>query len=130
MTTARQWAIAVARTLSADAVPESGVPLAEFQAHAASRLTQIVREWGGALLADGVGLGKTRVALTAAAAVARDQRMAGARGPVWFCVPARTVVSWRRALAESDLDDTVVVSHAALSRGQTPAQSPIMVVVD
>ncbi len=131
MTTAQQWAVGVAREVASPAVVAStALPLAEFQADAARRLSAMIRQWGGALLADAVGLGKTRVAITVALTIAREQRIAGARGEVWLCVPARLAAAWHEAARVVGLQGYAVVTHAALSRGNTPASAPIAIVVD
>lgn len=131
MITARQWAVSAARHVATPVVEGSeDLPLAAFQAHAASRLAAMIRTWGGALLADGVGLGKTRVAMTVAATIAREQRIAGATGVVWLCVPSRLADGWREAAQAVGVEHVAVVTHAALSRGRTPAELPLVIVVD
>lgn len=130
MISARAWVEGVALAVAATEVPDPGaLSLAEFQADAARRLAEMIRVWGGALLADAVGLGKTRVALAVAATIARERRIAGARGSVWCCVPARLRTSWRLAAEQAGLEVTVV-THAAMSRGRVPSAAPLMVVVD
>lgn len=131
MITARQWAINAARHIAPlEVATAAELPLAEFQAHAASRLTSMVQRWGGALLADAVGLGKTRVAITVAVAVAREQRICGGRGNVWLCVPARLRDSWVAAARAGGLEQFEVVTHTALSRGAIPDEAPLFVVID
>lgn len=93
--------------------------LAPFQQRAVSRGLKIVRTYGGVILADAVGLGKTRVGLAMAAALRRDTRQAsgGCAGPIVCCVPARLVAQWREAGIAAGLADIEVISHSALSRG-------------
>lgn len=135
MTTASDWARTVVARLAvgdADLVSSGDLDLAPFQRAAARRLTRMVSTWGGALLADAVGLGKTRVCLTVAATVAREQRIAGARGTIWCCVPARLIDQWRAAAAAAGIHDDAIefVSHTQMSRGRTPDTQPLMIIVD
>lgn len=129
--TARAWAHAVARCAcgEATALPEVA-ELAAFQERAASRLVAMIGRWGGALLADAVGLGKTRVALVVAAAISRAQRVDGIRPVVAFVVPARLRATWRAAAQDAGLSDFEVVTHAQLSRGPQMELRPTLVVVD
>ena len=57
------------RTQAFGALPTEvgSLSLAEFQGRAVARLVEVLGRYHGALLADAVGLGKTRVALGAAA---------------------------------------------------------------
>ncbi len=69
--------------------------LLDHQADATRRLLGILGRFGGALLADGVGLGKTRVAL----AVALHERRRG--GDAVAVVPAAIRDEWRREMAQT-----------------------------
>jgi superfamily II DNA or RNA helicase len=91
--------------------------LAPHQIPAARQLGGIIERYGGALLADAVGLGKSYVAL--AVALARQE-------PFALIVPAVLVGQWRALLACQDTA-APVVTHEALSRGavRLTAQSPI-----
>lgn len=133
------------------------LPLTTFQAEGARRIREILARRGGAILADGVGLGKTYIAL----AIVEERIRAG--HDVVVIVPASLRRTWRAALRRLDRgqpdtggrDDhgaagrTVaragaegshrrgpsrwrLVSHAQLSRGITirPAAGPRLVVVD
>lgn len=102
--------------------------LADFQRRAVVRGAQIARTFGGVLLADAVGLGKTRVALAIAAILRRDARLIGARrraandaappgsAPILCCVPARLESAWRAAAAQASLADFHILTHTYLSR--------------
>jgi len=80
--------------------------LTPHQVRAASRLDRILEQYGGALLADAVGLGKSYVAL--GVALAR-------RDPFALVVPAVLVDQWRALLTRYDAD-APVITHEALSR--------------
>lgn len=101
--------------------PESlgEITLWPHQRDALARLRAAIAEFGGALLADDVGLGKTFVAL----AVARHYRR-----PL-VVVPAAIRSVWRGAAARAAV--TVdLLSFEALSRGAAGARSPDLVIVD
>ncbi|MFB6264867.1 MAG: SNF2-related protein, partial [Bradymonadaceae bacterium] len=107
--------------------------LAPFQSRAVERALDIARRYGGVLLADSVGLGKTRVALATARWLAREDRLSkGARTPVWFCVPAKLRDQWRRSAERAGLDRYRVASHAELSRGlrDVDRAAPAAVIAD
>src|SRR6266699_1505007 len=82
--------------------------LAPHQEPAARRLCAILDHYGGALLADAVGLGKSYVAL--AVALAR-------REPFALVVPAVLVDQWRALLA-SHRAETPILTHESLSATQ------------
>src|SRR5437764_14565125 len=81
--------------------------LASHQVAAAQRLIAILQRYGGALLADAVGLGKSSVALAVALAL---------REPFALVVPAVLVPQWRALLAERGVA-APVLTHEALSVG-------------
>jgi superfamily II DNA or RNA helicase len=92
--------------------------LADHQSRAVVRGVEIARRYGGVLIADAVGLGKTRVGLGVARVLARDERMMGGddlRRAVWVCAPARLRADWEESLASARVDGEVV-SHTQLSR--------------
>lgn len=98
--------------------------LAPFQQAAASRLIRMVEQHHGALLADAVGLGKTRVSLTAGWHIARRSARANhtARS-LLCCVPSRLMPAWRATVRAAGLEpdhDVQLMTHTALSR-QPPA---------
>lgn len=103
------------------------VPLAEFQRDAVRRATAILRERGGVLIADSVGLGKTFVALAMiAAALARNER-------VLIVVPACLRRMWLaelRRLPTAASGCVRVVSHTQLAYGAAAEGSNDLVVVD
>jgi hypothetical protein len=106
--------------------------LADFQQRAAGRGLQIVRTYGGVILADAVGLGKTRVSLSIAGSLVRDARLNSERtGATWVCVPARLVRQWREALARAGVSDFEMITHTQLSRGDVDlGVAPAVVVID
>ncbi len=80
--------------------------LAPHQVPAAERLTAIIGQHGGALLADEVGLGKSYVAL--AVALARHE-------PFTLVVPAVLVSQWRELLNRFGVQETPIITHERLS---------------
>lgn len=90
--------------------------LAPHQVRAARRVDTILERYGGALLADAVGSGKSYVAL--GLALARHE-------PFALVIPAVIVDQWRALLARYHAD-APILTHEALSRGDTrlPAQPP------
>lgn len=102
--------------------------LADFQSRAASQIESIVDVWGGALLADAVGMGKTRVALAAAVAIRR--RQARPRKPVAIIAPARVLEHWRAHLEKAGLSegDCILTSHTSLSRGLKAIDASVVIV--
>jgi len=89
-----------------DALPDW---LLDHQADAVVRARAILRRFGGVLVSDGVGLGKTYVAL----ALALLERQRG--GDAVAFVPAALRVEWRRAAAAVGVP-LATYSHTALSR--------------
>lgn len=86
------------------------------------RALAAVQRFGGALLADGVGTGKTYIAL--AVALALEPRRA-----VYVLAPASLVPQWKEASRRTGV--TVRVhSHETLSRGRLPGAEPGPVIVD
>ena len=80
--------------------------LAPHQIPAAERLSAIIARYGGALLADEVGLGKSYVAL--AIGLAR-------REPFTLIVPAVLVAQWRALLDRFGVPDVPIITHESLS---------------
>jgi hypothetical protein len=91
--------------------------LLPHQRDAARRIAGALDRFGGALLADAVGLGKTFVALATATRYRR----------VTVVVPATLRTQWRDAAARSEVGIDVV-SHEALSRGAALRPSDLIVV--
>jgi hypothetical protein len=90
--------------------------LLPHQAHAASRVAGSLRAFGGALLADAVGLGKTYVALAVATRYATTTVVA----------PASLLPQWRRAAGERGIA-LRAVSLESLSRRATVPPSELLV---
>src|SRR5438552_1436863 len=96
--------------------------LAPHQVPAAERLVAIMRRYGGALLADAVGLGKSYVALAVALALGE---------PFALVVPAVLAPQWRALLAAHDAE-AAIVTHESLSRSPSttlhrPARSCLFI---
>src|SRR5438128_3209604 len=97
--------------------------LAPHQVPAAERLVAIMRRYGGALLADAVGLGKSYVARAVALALGE---------PFALVVPAVLAPQWRALLAAHDAE-AAIVTHESLSRSPSttlhrPARSCLFIV--
>jgi len=108
--------------LSAELPPArlGALTLYPHQQRAVARVRQLLRLAGGAMLADGTGLGKTFVALAVAAAFER----------LLIVVPAALVDAWHHS-AESAGVDASFISCERLSRGAMPAVAdPELVIVD
>ncbi len=86
------------------------------------RALAAVRRFGGALLADGVGTGKTYIALAVTAALE-------SRRPICVLAPAALVPQWRDAARHTRVP-VQVHSHETLSRGRLPDADPGAVIVD
>jgi hypothetical protein len=85
------------------------------------RAVAAIRRYGGALLADPVGTGKTYVALAVAATFNRQ--------PTACLVPAALAGQWRAAADKLGVP-TVVWSHERVSRGALPERCGRLVLVD
>lgn len=85
------------------------------------RALAALRRYGGALLADPVGSGKTYVALAIAAALHRS--------PATCLVPAPLVGQWRRIATRLGIP-AVVGSHQQSSRGHLPPTERGLVIID
>jgi superfamily II DNA or RNA helicase len=109
-------------------LPAASLPpwLLPHQAEAALRALAIMDRFGGALLADGVGLGKTYVAL--ALALAARERAGG--GETLVVAPAALRREWQRTAAQVGVA-VRILSHTALARHPpTSADAVTLVVVD
>ena len=115
-------AAALARSLAPEEAPDPAAAwlwpeqLASFR-----RAVAAVRRYGGALLADPVGTGKTYVALAVAAALNRR--------PTACLVPAALTGQWREVSARLGVS-TIVWSHERVSRGALPEGCGRLVLVD
>ena len=95
------------------------ITLREHQREAVARVRSAIEEFGGALLADAVGLGKTYVA----AALAREYR------DTLVVCPAALRDMWTRALAAASVAASIC-SYSELSRGREPALPVGLLVLD
>ncbi|MFU8803089.1 MAG: helicase-related protein [Bradymonadaceae bacterium] len=115
---------------------ESEAELAPFQEAAVHRAVEIARRTGGVVLADSVGMGKTRTALAIARILARDcAKRTGSQRPVYGCVPSRLRTGWSRAAAEGGWNlsrELRLISHTEMSlRSQVlPGEHPAALIVD
>lgn len=110
----------IARAALGDGIRDG--PLGEFtllagQRESAARVRAAIAEFGGALLADAPGTGKTVVAL----AVARSYE------GVVVVLPAAVRDQWTRALARAGRSARIVTLEA-LSRGACDARAPLVIV--
>lgn len=104
--------------------------LAGFQARAARRGLEMARRFGGVLLADAVGLGKTRVALSIAASLSRDERKVANPSGVLCVAPARLQTQWRAAADKAGVTEFDFLSHTALSMHGHAGPRPGVVIAD
>jgi hypothetical protein len=117
-----QVAAALARSLAPEEADDSEPEwLWPEQRVSFRRAVAAVRRYGGALLADPVGTGKTYVALAVAAALNRR--------PSICLVPAALADQWRAVAARLGVP-VVVWSHERVSRGALPDRGGALVVVD
>jgi hypothetical protein len=85
------------------------IELAAHQRDAAERVSALLHRYGGAVLADEVGLGKSFVA----AVVARDLQRCGWH--VELVVPASLVTQWHETLHDFDVEGRVITHDSLLS---------------
>jgi superfamily II DNA or RNA helicase len=95
------------------------IALKNHQSSAVTRVQAALAEFGGALLCDEVGMGKTYVA----AAIARDYAQ------VLVIAPAGLLPMWKKALGRTAIDADLV-SFERLSRATTLSRSYDLIVVD
>jgi hypothetical protein len=96
------------------------IELAPHQQAAVNRIEAAIREFGGALLADETGLGKTYVALVVARRAERPLVVA----------PAALRDMWHQAAAAAGMEIPVVSIEALSRRCVPPCESPDLVIVD
>jgi superfamily II DNA or RNA helicase len=108
----------------AGTAPEATLGLTEYQQHAVRRLGAAIQRRRGALLADGVGLGKTFVAL------ALIRHALAAHEGVLVIAPASLRAHWRKHLARLGDHNVALTTHTALSNGRMPATQPGLIVID
>jgi superfamily II DNA or RNA helicase len=118
---------AVARSIAQSLLPpEDSTPppawLLPGQRRSFGRVVAAVRRFGGAMLADPVGSGKTFVALAVAAVLNPG------RGTVCL-VPATLITQWRAVAVRTGVD-VEIVSHEQVSRGRLPPIRRGLVVID
>ena len=95
------------------------IVLRPYQRAAGARLRELVARYGGAMLADPVGFGKTYTALAAARNAER----------LVVVAPAALRGMWTDALSRAGMQ-AAFVSYEALSRGRTPDVEPDFVIAD
>ena len=95
------------------------VTLAPHQVDAASRVMALLTQWGGAVLADATGLGKTYVAI----AVAR------LHGPALIVAPAALRGMWHESLGRTGMSARVE-SYESMSRGSGVGEAPALLILD
>jgi len=111
----------IADVASVAAAPAAlgSVRLRPHQQLAVARVADALARYGGCLLSDDVGRGKTYVALAVARRWTRPL----------VVVPASLRGTWQRAMERARVS-CAVVTHEALSRGALPAPAPDGVIVD
>ena len=115
----RDVAAALARAaLTPQAIEPPPEWLLPRQRRSHARLVAALRRFGGALLADPVGTGKTYIALAVARSLA---------GRATCIVPATLVSQWREISARLDVP-AVVSSHERASRGTLPRADGLVIV--
>lgn len=131
----QQWVAAMLARTRGDGeleIGDDGGELSPQQRRAAIKGAHTVERYGGVILADAVGLGKTRTALAMARRVVSQARRRGAMiEPVLFVVPARLRHDWSKAIGEAGWQigrDAKIVSHHRLSRGPIDGRPPLVVV--
>ncbi len=97
--------------------------LAPHQRAAVTRALSLIGRYGGAILADDVGLGKSFVAASVAAHFQRR------RSAVEMIVPASLIVQWRETLRDFAVDARVI-THDALAGDPIVGQGERLIVVD
>ena len=110
---------------SFDRVGTHTYSLAAFQEEAVARASQIIRQRGGVIVADSVGLGKTFIA----AALLESALVAGEKCVV--AIPSALKKAWQtalRPLLESYPASLTIITHAQLSRRHAFAQAGLVVV--
>jgi superfamily II DNA or RNA helicase len=98
------------------------IKLAAHQIEAVARAREILARFGGVILADDVGLGKSFVAASVAAA---------ATCTVEFIVPAGLVAQWTSTLAEFGIDARITTHDRIITEPFTPtAAGERLIIVD
>ena len=139
MATVQQWLASMIGDTTSDESGEqrpvstpSKLSLSAQQRAGVERGAQVVGRFGGVLLADAVGLGKTRMAVAMARRIGRDvRRRSGHREAVLFAVPARLRDNWEQAIGAVGWQlerDARIISHHRLSRTVVDGRPPVVVV--
>jgi superfamily II DNA or RNA helicase len=116
-------AAALARALLPAEAPDTPPSWLRPDQHLSFRRSlSAARRFGGALLADGVGTGKSWVALAVVAALEPGR-------PIHLLVPAALREQWREISRRTGLN-TFVHSHETLSRGRAPGTGAGPVLID
>lgn len=108
----------------ADELRSSQLPLLPYQRDAAAKLTAIMIDRGGAILADDVGLGKSYVAAAIGAAAGR------AGMTTRLLVPAHLRRQWESLAIEARWGPTIETHDALRNRFVVPADRDELVIVD
>jgi superfamily II DNA or RNA helicase len=97
--------------------------LAPHQRAAVARALALIARYGGAILADDVGLGKSYVAASVAAV------FQGRRNAVEIVVPASLVAQWRETLRDFSVEARII-THEALATDSSLGDGERLIVVD
>src|SRR6059058_4354527 len=100
------------------------IELAPHQSEAVARIFALLDRYGGAILADDVGLGKSFVAAAVAAA------MQARRCAVEVIVPAALVAQWRDTLRDFGVDARTITHHSLRGEPFVAGGARRFVVVD
>src|SRR5258705_11368140 len=100
------------------------IELAPHQSEAVARIVALLERYGGAILADDVGLGKSFVA--AAVAVGMQAR----RSTVEVIVPASLVAQWRDTLRDFEVDARTITPDPLIRDRFVAGAAPRFLVVD
>ena len=100
------------------------IELAPHQRDAVTRILALLDRYGGAILADDVGLGKSFVAAAVAAA------MQARRSIIEVIVPASLVAQWRDTLRDFEVDARTITHDALIGDRFVAGAAPRFLVVD
>ncbi|MDZ4673601.1 MAG: DEAD/DEAH box helicase [Gemmatimonadota bacterium] len=107
------------RPIMADDVPPPW--LREEQVPAFRRALAVLRQYGGGVLAEAVGTGKTWIALAATQALGAE--------PLVVLAPAAVVGQWEATATQLGVK-ALIHSHETISRGRLPAVTAGVVIID
>jgi superfamily II DNA or RNA helicase len=100
------------------------IELAPHQSEAVMRIFALLERYGGAILADDVGLGKSFVAAAVAAG------MQARRCSVEVIVPASLVAQWRDTLRDFEVDARTITHDSLIGDRFVAGAAPRFIVVD